>query len=136
MPSRTRFTLQAAADFIVRASAEAPVTRFAIDVGGAAVGAVGLKLGSDIERYSAEMGYWLGEAYWGQGIMSAAVRAVTEHALGELGMLRVFAVPYVRNPASARVLEHAGFQLEGTMRRSAIKDGVVLDQYLYAKVRE
>lgn len=130
------FAIADAEQYIASAASEAPVTRFAIEVAGAAVGSVGLKLGSDIERRSAEIGYWLGEAYWGRGIMSAAVGAATAYALGELDLLRVFAVPFVRNRASARVLERAGYRLEGIMRRSAVKDGEVLDQYLYAAVRE
>jgi len=67
--------------------------------------------------------------------VSAAVAAVTAYAFRELDLLRVFAVPFARNPASARVLERAGYQREGTMRRSAVKDGEVLDQYLYAAIR-
>lgn len=130
------YTVSDAEAYIARVAADEPVTRFAVDVGGEAVGSVSLKLGGDIERRSAEIGYWLGEAYWGRGIMSDAVRAATEYALAELDLLRVFAVPFVRNPASARVLERAGYQLEGTMRRSAVKDGVVLDQLLYAAVRD
>jgi [ribosomal protein S5]-alanine N-acetyltransferase len=95
--------------YIARVSGDAPVTRFAIDVGGEAVGSVSLKLGSDIERKSAEIGYWLGEAYWKRGIMSAAVNAVTMYALRELALLRVFAVPFVRNHASEVVLARAGY---------------------------
>jgi RimJ/RimL family protein N-acetyltransferase len=130
------YTLVEAETYIARLAGEAPVTRFAIEVGSEAVGSVSLKLGSDIERRSAELGYWLGEAYWGRGIVSAAVTAVTAYAFRDLDLLRVFAVPFARNAASARVLERAGYQREGTMRRSAVKDGEVLDQHLYAAVRE
>lgn len=126
------YTVADAESFIARVAGDAPVTRFAIEVGGEAVGSVSLKLGSDIERKSAEIGYWLGEAYWGRGIMSAAVNAVTIYALRDLALLRVFAVPFVRNQASAVVLGRAGYQLEGTLRRSAFKDGDVLDQHMYA----
>ncbi len=130
------YTVADAERYVARVAAEMPVTRFAIDVGGEAVGSVSLKLGSDVERRSAEIGYWLGEAYWGRGIMSAAVGAVTAYAHRELDLLRVFAVPFARNPASVRVLERAGYRREGVMRRSAVKDGEILDQYLYAAVRE
>jgi RimJ/RimL family protein N-acetyltransferase len=129
------YTRADAEAYIARVAGEVPVTRFAIDVAGEAVGSVSLRLGSDIERRSAEIGYWLGEAYWGRGIVSAAVAAVTDYAFRELDLLRVFAVPFVRNVASARVLERAGYQREGTLRRSAVKDGEVLDQHLYAAVR-
>ena len=110
-------------------------TSFAIEVAGQAVGGVSLRPGHDVERCSAEIGYWLGEPFWGRGIMTSAVRTVTEHAFDQLGLTRVFAVPFARNPASSRVLDKAGYEREGLMRRSAIKDGVILDQYLYAKVR-
>ena len=130
------YTVADAEAYIARVAGDAPPTRFAIDVAGEAVGSVGLELGSDIERRSAEIGYWLGEVHWGRGIVSAAVAAATAYAFRELDLLRVFAVPFARNPASARVLERAGYQREGTMRRSAVKDGEVLDQLLYAAIRE
>lgn len=130
------YTVADAEAYIAQVADEVPVTRFAIDVGGAAVGSVSLRIGSDIERRSAEIGYWLGEAYWGRRIVGAAVGAVTAYAFRDLDLLRVFAVPFVRNPASARVLERAGYRREGTMLRSAVKDGEVLDQYLYAAIRE
>ena len=130
------YTVADAEAYIARVGGQSPVTSFAIDVGGEAVGGISLRLGSDIERRSAEVGYWLGEEHWGRGIVSAAVAAVTAYAFRDLDLLRVFAVPFARNPASARVLERAGYRLEGTMRRSAVKEGEVLDQYLYAAIRE
>jgi [ribosomal protein S5]-alanine N-acetyltransferase len=110
-------------------------TDFAIDVGGQAVGGIAFKIQTDVERIGAELGYWLGEPYWGRGIATAAVRAVTEHAFAAHGLVRVFALPFADNRASARVLEKAGFQLEGVLRSSALKDGRVLDQLLYARIR-
>jgi RimJ/RimL family protein N-acetyltransferase len=110
-------------------------TSFAIEVDGAAVGGIGFHVQSDVERIGAEIGYWLGEAYWGRGIATAAVRAVTEHALATPGLWRVFALPFADNRASARVLEKAGFTVEGRLRSSAIKDGRILDQLLYARIR-
>jgi RimJ/RimL family protein N-acetyltransferase len=130
------YTLADAGTWIRIASAREPQADFAIEVGGEAVGGVGLMLHEDVERVSAEIGYWLGETFWGRGIMSTAVRAVTEYAFSALGLTRVYAVPYAHNAASARVLEKAGFTMEGRMRRSAIKDGVVLDQLLFARTDE
>jgi RimJ/RimL family protein N-acetyltransferase len=112
-----------------------PETNFAITVEDAAVGGIAFHVQSDVERVGAEIGYWLGERYWGRGIATAAVRAVTEHALAAHGLLRVFALPFANNRASARVLEKAGFTLEGVLRSSAIKDERVLDQLLYARIR-
>ena len=84
---------------------------------------------------SAEIGYWVGRTYWGRGIMTAAVRAVTTYAFTSLDLVRVFALPFTDNAASVRVLEKAGYMREGLLRSSAIKAGQVRDQYLYAAVR-
>lgn len=110
-----------------------PVTNFAITVEGEAAGGIGVKLHDDVERCSAEVGYWLGEAFWGRGIVTAALRTFTGYAMATFELTRVYAVPFARNRASCRVLEKAGYIREGLMRRSAIKDGVVLDQVLYAR---
>lgn len=115
-------------------TAVTPETSFAIDVNGEAVGGIALVLHDDVERCSAEVGYWLSEQYWGRGIATAALKAITEYAFTHLKLTRVFAVPFARNDASIRVLEKAGYTCEGRLRRSAIKDGVVLDQLMYAKI--
>lgn len=118
--------------YIAHVSKLEPPRSLAISVETRAVGSIGLILGSDIERVNAEIGYWLGKPYWGRGILSAALGAMTQYAIKEFKLTRVFAVPFVRNPASSRVLEKAGFIREGLMKQSAIKDGIVEDQYLYA----
>ena len=92
-------------------------------------------LGRDIARLSAEMGYWLGEEFWGRGLATRAVTAASEWAFDNYKLTRVFAMAFSHNAASIRVLEKAGFEREGLLRRSAIKNGVVLDQILFAKVR-
>ena len=120
--------------FIAKALADRPETMFAICVDDVAAGGIGFKLHADVERISAEIGYWLGEAYWNRGIATEALRALTLHAIERHGLKRVYAVPYETNPASVRVLEKAGYVLEGRMRRSALKDGRILDQLLYAYV--
>jgi RimJ/RimL family protein N-acetyltransferase len=122
------------AEAFLRANVGAtPEVNFAIAVDEEAIGGIGLRLGTDVERRSAELGYWLSEEYWGRGITTAAVRAVTAHAISAHGLTRVFATPFEGNAASCRVLEKAGYVLEGTLRRSVIKDGRVLDKHLYAR---
>ena len=130
------FTLESAESYIAAAAARAPQTSFGIVVDGEAAGNISLRPGHDVERFTAELGYFLGRRYWGRGVMTDAVRAVTRYAFEELRLHRVFAVPYAHNAASARVLEKAGYTLEGRMRRSVVKDGVVLDQWLYAATDE
>jgi RimJ/RimL family protein N-acetyltransferase len=111
-------------------------TSFVIEVDGAAVGVIGVRLREDIERINAELGYWLGEEFWGRGILSEAIPAFTDWAMKEFNLLRVEAMVFYWNPASARVLEKSGFVREATLRRSAIKDGEVIDRWLYAFLRE
>ncbi|KAB7727339.1 GNAT family N-acetyltransferase [Rudanella paleaurantiibacter] len=105
---------------------------FALDVGGEAVGNIGLRFGDDIDRYSAEIWYWLGEAHWGKGIITAALRAFTDYAFVQYPLTRLYAMPYAHNLGSIKVLEKARFQREGVLRSSAVKDGIVLDKVLYA----
>ena len=121
-----------AEEYIASASARPVQSSFGIIVDDEPAGNVSLRPGTDIERQSAEIGYWLGRAFWGRGVMTEAVRAATLYAFEHLRMHRVFAVPFAHNSASSRVLEKAGYVLEGVMRRSAVKDGQVLDQLLYA----
>src|SRR5690606_11107271 len=113
-------------------SSRQPSVDFAIEVDSEAAGGISLMLHDDVERISAEIGYWLGKQYWGRGIMSEAVGAVTRWGFREFGLTRIYALPFANNAASSRVLEKAGYLLEGVMRRSALKDGVVMDQRLYA----
>jgi RimJ/RimL family protein N-acetyltransferase len=126
------YSVDDARAYIAHAAARPVQTSFGIVVNGAAVGSISLKPGTDIERHTAEIGYWLGRAVWGKGIATQAVRTVTRYAFDTLGMHRVFAVPFAANLASQRVLEKAGYVRECVMRRSAVKDGVVHDQILYA----
>lgn len=126
------YSLNDAETFIATMADQSPVLSFGIIVDGVAGGGISLMPGKDIERCSTEIGYWLGRAFWGRGIATEAVRTLTTYAFEQIGFERVFAVAFAHNPASARVLEKAGYVKEGFMRRSAIKDGVIIDQWLYA----
>ncbi|TGE14930.1 GNAT family N-acetyltransferase [Hymenobacter elongatus] len=107
----------------------------AIEVQGEAVGALSVLFKDDINRRSAEIGYWLGRQYWGRGIATAAVRVLTEYAFVHFDVCRLYAEIFARNEASAQVLAKAGYQLEGRLHKSIIKEGVVQDALLYAQVR-
>jgi RimJ/RimL family protein N-acetyltransferase len=128
------YTEHDADEFLARCEAADPATSFAIEVEGEAAGGIAFMLGSDVERISAEVGYWLGRRFWGRGIMSSVVRATRDVAIETYGLRRLFAIPYARNAASVKVLENAGFKLEGTLRCAALKDGELLDQLMYAYV--
>ena len=129
------YTLADAETWVERAGAEVPPTQLAIEVDGEAAGGIGIFLQRDVERRSAELGYWLGEAHWGKGVMTEAVRGYTALAFETFDLLRIYGVVFEWNPASCRVLEKAGYVLEGRLRKAVVKDGAVLDQFLYAAVR-
>lgn len=130
------YTWKDAQGFLAAASSEEPQTNFAIEVAGEAAGGLGYVPGSDVERYSAEVGYWLGEACWGRGVATEALTLFTRHAFDQLGLLRLFALPLADNVASVRVLEKAGYCAEGTLRSSCVKFGQPRNQILFAIVND
>jgi len=107
---------------------------FAIDIDGEVVGAVGF---SGVKwEHKAEIGYWLAEKHWRQGIMTEAVRLVVKFGFKELKLKRIFATVFFPNLASKRVLEKADFKLEGVMRKHHKKNGRIYDSWLLAKVKK
>lgn len=130
------YTLSDAESFLSSVTSQKPLTVFAVANGDEAVGSIGLMIGQDVHRFTAELGYWLAEPFWGKGIMTSAVIAVTNYGFQEFQLNRIYAEPFTTNPASARILEKAGYTLEGTLRASAVKYGIVLDQFMYSKIKE
>jgi ribosomal-protein-alanine N-acetyltransferase len=139
MQLRDRFPypygLEQARTFLGWITTQPAPTVWAIEVDGEAAGGIGIELRTDVERVSAEIGYWLGESVWGRGIATEALKAVTAEVFQRFDLTRVFAVPFADHAASIRVLEKAGYVREGHMRQSAIKNGVIRDQALYATYR-
>ncbi len=105
---------------------------FAVEINGEVVGGIGL---DKIYDHCAEIGYWLGKKYWGQGIMTEAVKLVTKYAFEKLGLRRIYAFVFLFNKASAAVLKNAGFKYEGKLRKHVKKDNKFLDDLLFAKVK-
>lgn len=128
------YSLDDAVRWLRTVESQSPRLSFVIDLDGQAIGGIGLVPGTDIERCSAEVGYWIGPGYWGRGIATGALRRICDYAFRDLGFLRLFAVPIAWNAASFRVLEKAGFQREGLMRNACVKDNRVVDMALYAKI--
>lgn len=122
--------------FLAAAATQQPESDFAIASPSEVIGGIGFHRQTDVYRLSAEVGYWLGEPFWGRGIATRAVGAFTEWVFATTPLVRLYAHVFDWNPASARVLEKAGFTLEGRMRRSVIKNGSIIDQLLYSIVRE
>jgi RimJ/RimL family protein N-acetyltransferase len=129
------YTRANAAAFLKHAGRkEGAESNLAIEVDGEAAGGIGFVPGADVERYSAEVGYWLSEQYWGRGIVTEALLLVTADLFERRNLLRVFALPFADNVGSIRVLEKAGYVCEGLLRSSSVKYGEPRDQALYARV--
>jgi len=109
---------------------------WAIVVGGFAIGSVALHPGDDVCRHSAEISFWIGQEFWGRGIATDVTRAMTEWGFREGGFERIHAYVFEWNAASRRVLEKAGYQVEGKLRRSAFKAGQFVDQLVLARIRD
>ena len=130
------YTVSDAENFITRVNSSDPRTAFAIATDSEAIGSIGMLPGVDVHRFTAEMGYWIAEPFWGKGIMTEAVRLFIEWAFSDFDLHRISAMPYASNIASHRVLEKAGFLLEGIIRSGAYKDGNIVDMFLYSIIRE
>ena len=112
-----------------------PIVNLAIDLDGQAIGGIGLILNSDVYIKSAEIGYWLGEPFWGQGIATEAVRQMIEYTFYYFDIIRLYAEVFETNKASMRVLEKNGFYLEGVRRKAVLKNAVLMDDYIWVKLR-
>ena len=115
------FTAEDAKNWIKRAVSEREDCDFAIATAAEVIGGIGFKQRTDVFHRSAEVGYWIAEPYWGQGIATKALKAIVNYAFHEFDLIRIYASPFECNPASARVLEKSGFQYEGRLRKSVVK---------------
>ena len=128
------YTTQDAKDWIAKNELEDPTgVGFVIDIDGKVVGGIGI---SAIQDGEGELGYWLGEQYWGQGIMSEAVKQMTEYGFEKLGLQRIYVHVFLFNDASKRVLEKNDYISEGIIKNNTIKDGKQIDEYRFYKLRD
>ena len=133
------YTFEDARDWIERACAEteSPPLTFAISGASATMlGTIGLDRQGDVYRHSAELGYWLGRQHWGRGVATAAVEAICRYGFETVGLRRIYACVFEPNTASTRVLEKAGFQLEGVHRKAVWKDGELFDELMFGLLPE
>lgn len=109
-----------------------PYVNFAITIHDEVIGGIGLELREDVYRKTAILGYWLSEELWDKGIITEAVKLVTQYAFENLDIIRIQAGVLSKNPASMRVLEKAGYTKEGVLRNAAIKHSEIMDEHIYA----
>lgn len=132
------YTMKDAKDYVsscVENNEEHQICR-AIIVNGHAVGSIGIFCGTDVYEKSGELGYWLAEEFWGKGIMTCAAKQICREAFDKFDIIRIYAEPYAYNAGSRKVLEKAGFTLEGIMRNGVYKNGKVHDYCMYALLKE
>ncbi len=106
---------------------------FAIEVDKKAVGGIGILFKNDVYRKSAELGYWLGEKYWNQGIISQSIPKITTFVFDNYEINRIYAGVFEYNLASMKVLEKAGFKKEAILKKSICKEGKLYDEHIYTK---
>ncbi len=109
---------------------------FAITVDGKVIGSIGAFRCENIHFRTAEIGYYIGESYWGKGYGTSAVSQICKYIFSNTDIIRIFAEPFAYNTASCRVLEKCGFKLEGTLHSNAVKNGKVIDMKMYALIKE
>jgi len=127
------YTLEGAEWFINSVlSDNDPVKNFVIEIHGEAAGAISFWPGEDVYRLTAEIGYWLGEPFWGRGIMTEAIMKVVTHIFDNFNIKKIFALPFATSAGSMRALEKAGFKKEATISKGVIKNGKILDYYIYS----
>lgn len=126
------YTIQDGKAFIEYATKDDPIHIFAIEVNQEAVGGIGIHPQSDIFIKNAELGYWLGEPFWGHGIVSKAIKQIIQFGFSTFDIERIFARPYGTNFASQKILEKNNFLLEGRYNNILYKNGEYLDELIYA----
>ncbi len=125
------YTNEDAIKFIQFANQSTPLGIFAITYKDKVIGGIGLHPQRDIMRKNMELGYWIGEEYWNKGILTRLVPAIVEYGFKTFDIERIFARPFGNNPASAKVLEKAGFKLEARFKKTVFKKGEMLDELVY-----
>lgn len=121
--------------FINHVADDDPVQKVGIEVDGEVAGVMGINILTDVYHQTADFGYWLGQAHWGKGIVSAAVGQFVAYVFDHFDLHKISAGVYARNSGSIRVLEKNGFQFEGTLKEHVFKNGKFEDECRYGLIR-
>ena len=129
------YSLDDAKGFIEMNQKQDPRQVFGIEYQGVLCGCAGVHVQTDVYHRSGELGYWIGEAYWGKGIATAAVKLLTKYGFEDLDLIRLYAGVFSFNDGSKKVLEKVGYELEAISKNAVFKSGVICDEYRYVKLR-
>ena len=128
------YTVMDALQWIAHVNDQNPVVNFAIVCKGNIAGSIGCITKQDISRKNIEIGYFVGERYWGNGIATEAVRLLVDFIETRLDVVRIEAHVFEQNKSSMKVLQKNGFHLEAISRKAAIKNNEVIDDYVWVKL--
>jgi len=130
------YTEKDAIEYIDFCNSQKPITYFAIEYNGELVGSIGLILQRDVYRKSAEIGYWIGESYWGKGITSKAAKLIVDYGFKKLDIVRIYTGIFDYNIASQKVLTNNGFVNEGVFKNAIFKNGKLCDEVRFSIIKE
>ena len=130
------YTTSDAENWLLHAGNQITETNFAIANGKEFIGAIGINIKEDVYKFSAEIGYWLAEPFWRQGIMTNALKIFTDYSFKNFNINRIFANVFESNLGSEKVLLKAGYQKEAILRKAVFKGETFLDEYIYAILKE
>ena len=131
------YTLEDAKKYLAERIKEPKLrTSFAIVINNEVVGGIGIRLEEGINKKTADIGYWLAEKYWGKGIITKAIKLITNYGFDNLNLKRIEARVFPWNKGSQKALEKAGYVYEATLKKSAVKEGKTQDQLVYAKIND
>jgi len=122
--------------FINSTKEEEPKQTFGIEYKGELSGVIGLVIQKDVYKKSAEIGYWIGEPFWGNGIATKAVELITEYGFNKLGLNRIYSGVFEYNVASMKVLEKNGYEKEGIFKNAILKNDEICDEHRFFKLNE
>ena len=129
------YNLDDAERFIHSVSGQSTPTVLGIEYQNEIIGSIGIFIGEDIYRFNAEIGYWIAEPFWGNGLGTLALNAMTNYAFSNFNLERLFARPFPFNIASIKILEKCGFVHEATLKNALVKQGHFYDELIFSKLK-
>ena len=125
-----------AVEFFTKCLAKERPENLIKEADGHCIGEIGYDRQSDVERYSAEIGYWIAEPYWNKGIMTDIINRFAQYVFENTDIIRLYANVFEPNKASIKALEKAGFEKVGLMKKAVFKNGKFVDMVMLEKIKE
>ncbi|MEO6870170.1 MAG: GNAT family protein [Ginsengibacter sp.] len=130
------FTLRDATEFIQLQIDQIPAKRFLIFWDNQLCGEIGISIKEDVFRLNAEIGYFIAEPFWGKGIATEAINLMTDYTFKNFNVIRIIAGVFGFNKASMKALEKNNYYLESTRKKAVIKNGQIMDDYIWVKLKD